>query len=97
MQVRQFYHKNQFIITDDDNINITFQSYNSKIAKLDKQKNILTIYTDYNYSQTTLKHFYKFIDDFVYQVNISDSKNKLESIKKLFNQTINGLKIIYQN
>lgn len=97
MQVKQFYHKNQFIITDDDENIINFQSYNSKIAKLDKQKNILTIYKDFNYSQTTLKHFYKFIDDFVYQININNSKNKLESIKKLFNQTIDGLKILYQN
>ena len=44
MQVEQFYNKNQFIIIDDENNIKYFQSYNSKIAKMDYTNNILTIY-----------------------------------------------------
>lgn len=98
MQVKQFYNKNQFLIEDDNN-NKFFQSYNSKIAKMDYTNNILTIYTNWDYSQTTLKHFYLFLSDYVYQIYklIENSKNKKSDFEKLLNTTQNNIQIIYQN
>ena len=62
MKVSQFYNKNQFIIVDDDKI--VFQSYQSTIAKI--EKGILTLYTDWDYSHTTRKHLYWFLDEYSY-------------------------------
>lgn len=59
MKVSQFHNKNQFIIVDDDKI--VFQSYQSTIAKI--EKGILTLYTDWDYSHTTRKHLYLFLDE----------------------------------
>lgn len=59
MKVSQFYNKNQFIIVDDDKI--VFQSYQSTIAKI--EKGILTLYPDWDYSHTTRKHLYLFLDE----------------------------------
>lgn len=99
MQVEQFYNKNQFIIIDDENNIKCFQSYNSKIAKMDYTNNILTVYKNWDYSKTTLKHFYLFLNDCVYQVFklIENSKNKKMDFEKLLNTTQNNIKIIYQN
>jgi len=65
MKVRQFYNKNQFVITDYDGTNNTYylQSYDSIVAKIDK-KGLLTFGTDWNYSKTTLKHLYLFLHDY---------------------------------
>ena len=91
MKVQNFYNKNQFIITGGDAI-VTFQSYNSIIAKIDK-KGTLILGNDWNYSKTTLKHLYLFINDyftllgdfaqklFGYEFHIS--KNKKAYIQKL--------------
>lgn len=99
MQVKQFYNKNQFLIEDDENNIKYFQSYDSKIAKMDYKNYILTIYEKWNYSQTTIKHFYLFLNDYVYNVFklIEYSKNKKSDFEKLLNTTQNGLKIVYQN
>ena len=58
MRVQNFEHKNQFIITDRDNI--FFQSYKSLIAKIDRDKKV-TLYHDWDYSHTTLRHLYRFL------------------------------------
>lgn len=65
--VKQFYNKNQFIITTDDAI--TFQSYNSTIASIRKKDGKLTLFTDYDYSNTTRKHLYLFLDDYIYDLS----------------------------
>lgn len=94
MQVKQYKVKNQFIITNDGTI--TFQSYASTIATIDNTKNTITIYKDFNYSKTTLKYFYQFIDEYA-NIKLDDTKNKQKQIEKLFNTTCNGFKIVYQN
>lgn len=61
LKVKNFYHLNQFIIEKGDEI--YFQSYDSLIAKYDW--NTLILGCDYDYSITTLKHLYLFINDHV--------------------------------
>lgn len=91
MKVQNFYNKNQFIIFGGD-AKVTFQSYNSVIAKIDKN-GTLWLGNDWNYSKTTLKHLYLFINDcfsslgdftqklFGYEFN--NSKNKKAYIQNL--------------
>lgn len=91
MKVQNFYNKNQFIISGGDAV-VTFQSYNSVIAKIDK-KGTLILGNDWNYSKTTLKHLYLFINDYFYALGdcaqklfgdeFNSSKNKKAYIQKL--------------
>ena len=62
MKVEQFYNKNQFII-ESDNL-IEFQSYKSLVASINKKTGILTLGIDWDYSNTTMRHLYLFIDDY---------------------------------
>ena len=61
MNVENFEHKNQFIIRDRGSI--FFQSYNSLIAKIDK-KGKVTLYKDWDYSNTTMRHLYMFLKEY---------------------------------
>lgn len=45
---------NQFVI--DNGAILTFQSYSSQIADVDYNNKVVTIYPDYNYSNTTNKY-----------------------------------------
>lgn len=91
MKVQNFYNKNQFIITGGDAI-VTFQSYNSVIAKIDK-KGTLILGNNWNYSKTTLKHLYLFINDYfsilgditqkLFGYEFNKSNNKKAYIQKL--------------
>lgn len=90
MKVEQFYNKNQFVIFGGDAI-ITFQSYNSIIANIDKN-GTLNLGNDWDYSKTTLKHLYLFLEDYKYMTqdytkklidNILNAKNKKQYIQKL--------------
>lgn len=90
MKVTNFYNKNQFIIKNGDEI--FFQSYESMIAKIDKE-GVLYLGDDWDYSKTTLKHLYLFINDYKYNMNekyrklfnydFLSSKNKKQFIQKL--------------
>ena len=95
-KVEQFYNKNQFLIKGANGI--TFQSYESTIANISKQGK-LTLFSDWNYSHTTLKHLYLFLND--YKNNIENSiysqifskgfeykKNKKQFIQNLINKKI---------
>lgn len=62
MKVEQFYNKNQFLIRGEGKI--VFQSYNSIIAEIDKDGN-LKLGKDWDYSNTTAKHLYLFLNDYV--------------------------------
>lgn len=67
MKIRQFYHNNQFVATDDYG-NIYLQSYDSIVARIANDCT-LTLGTDWNYSNTTLRHLYRFIDDYSASIN----------------------------
>lgn len=73
--------RNQYIIDERDYI--TFQSYNSIIAFVDLKNRKLTIGERWDYSQTTLKYLYKFIDEHIYILG------KDEETKKQFNDLFN--------
>ena len=91
MKVQNFYNKNQFIIFGGDAI-VTFQSYNSIIAKIDKN-GTFWLGNDWNYSKTTLKHLYLFINDYfnllgdftqkLFGYEFNNSKNKKAFLQKL--------------
>jgi len=55
---------NQFVITDNINNTVTFQSYKSTIAIYSKEDRTLTLYDSWNCSTTTLKYFKQFINDY---------------------------------
>lgn len=76
-KVEQFYNKNQFIIRGENGV--TFQSYKSTIANIDSNGN-LTLFSDWDYSKTTLKHLYLFLSDYIYRLKASDNYKKLKDI-----------------
>ena len=62
MYIRQFYNKNQFIMNDEKKI--VFQSYDSIIAVIDKKSGEIVFGNDWDYSKTTRKHLYLFLNDY---------------------------------
>lgn len=97
MKIENFYHLNQFILIDWSTT--YFQSYNSMIAKyeiIDWNK-VLTLGKDWDYSNTTLKHFYLFLKDIVWYYGVVLNKKvinkaikdwKLNLIKVLYNENL---------
>lgn len=92
MKVEQLENKNQFIILGDDG-EVVFQSYNSIIARI-KKNGTLEFSSDWDYSRTTLKHLYIFLDRYFYNIDefmqkelknilYGKCKNKRVSIQKL--------------
>ena len=65
-KVQQFYNKNQFII--DTEKEITFQSYDSTIATINKKTGVLTFGKDWDYSHTTRKHLYLFLQEYEWNI-----------------------------
>lgn len=96
MKVKQLENKNQFIILGD-NGEIEFQSYNSRIAKIDKN-GTLELSSLWDYSKTTLKHLYIFLDKYLYNLDnfiqndikniLLYSKNKKRDIQNLIDNEI---------
>ena len=94
MKVKNFYNKNQFIILGDKG-EIEFQSYNSRVARIDKS-GTLELSTRWDYSKTTLKHLYLFLKEYLYNLDsfIQDdikkillySKNKKKDIQRLIDE-----------
>lgn len=56
MKVIQFYNKNHLII--DNKTNVWLQSYNNMIANYDYVNKKMVIGKNWDYSKTTLKHFF---------------------------------------
>lgn len=99
MKVKQFYNKNQFIIEGENKT--VFQSYYSIIAEIDENGN-LKLGRDWDYSNTTLKHLYLFLNDYFCELNenikellryLNRETNKRKYIQKL----IDTKKIEYDN
>lgn len=91
MKIKQLENKNQFVIFGD-NKEIEFQSYDSLIARIEKN-GTLELSIRWDYSKTTLKHFYIFLDEYLYNIDeyirkelkyiLYFSKNKRKDIQKL--------------
>ena len=87
-KVKNFYNKNQFII--ENKKEIVFQSYDSIIAIIDQETGALVLFNDWDYSQTTLRHFYLFLQDYLNYLSpkyrdivldILQSKNKKNKVE----------------
>lgn len=91
--------KNQNVVIDKGVV--IFFSYGTKIAQISNEKNDnLTLTTYWNYSQTTLKYLYVFLNQYknnlsnnIYTkvLNALDSNNKKASLQKLINNKIINL------
>lgn len=98
MKVRQLENKNQFIM--EDNKEIIFQSYESTIAIYNKDKKSVVFGKDWDYSNTTRKHLYIFIDQ---ELPENESTNDLKKTKytnnrkKAIQKLINDKKLIVKN
>lgn len=101
MYIRQFYNKNQFIMNDEKKI--VFQSYNSIIAEIDKKTGKIVFGKDWDFSNTTRKHLYLFLNDYknelcyfqyskIFFGGFNDSKNKRQFIQNLIDQKIIKIK-----
>jgi hypothetical protein len=86
MKVENFYNKNQFVIYGDGSI--TFQSYDSTIAIIKNNK--ITLGLHWDYSNTTLKHLYLFLNDYYYSLyqKIMNSNNKRKAIQKMIDNNL---------
>lgn len=73
------WHVNQFDLTID-NVSF-FYSYQSLIAELDKKNKTLKIYSSWDYSKTTRKHFYSRCYD-NWLTELVDKKSVLNAIDK---------------
>lgn len=69
---------NQFVIVD--NGKYTFQSYNSIICVYDEVTGNLTIYKDWDYSKTTLKHFYSFLRNYT-PYNVHSKQDLMQAVR----------------
>ena len=88
--------KNQNVICE--NGAYIFFSYGSEIAKITNQKNNNLKFTNlWNYSKTTLKYLYIFLEQYKNEIsnnvytkilNALNSKNKKASFEKLINEKI---------
>lgn len=83
-KVEQLGNKNQFVITTNEGV--FFQSYSSLCAKVTSEG--LTLGYCWDYSHTTLKHLYIFLDRYCYKVyrEIEGSKNKKATLQKMINE-----------
>ncbi len=89
---------NQFLINDYMNGILVFQSYNTTIYEYDYNNNKLTITSAWDYSKTTSKYFYQFINNQVYGIldmdgvalwqGLQNAKNKKAYILKLIDKGI---------
>lgn len=81
LKVTQLQNKNQFIIRTNEAV--YFQSYNSLCAKVTNEEVIFGI--DWDYSKTTLKHLYIFLNYCCYRIysKIENSKNKKRELQKM--------------
>lgn len=89
MKVYQLENLNQFVIKHGGYT--YFQSYNSLIAvyHYDYEKGIyeLTLGGNWDYSMTTLKHLYLFLQEYTC-INIDSQKNKRQAIQNLIDKGV---------
>lgn len=99
MKVTNLYHVNQYVIQGDNTI--TFQSYDSECARIDKNGDLI-LGIDWDYSNTTLRHLYMFLSDYLYKMNSENRqyfKYDFETCtnKRLYIQKLIDKKLIKYN
>ena len=85
MKVEQFYNKNQFHLYGAG-INI-LQSYDSTVVSINNNGTI-TLGRDWDYSTTTSKHVYLFLEEYA-DINFYGISNKRAYINKLIKDGTN--------
>lgn len=80
--------RNAYIIDNFETEEVILQSYNSKVAVYDKECDILTLGRHWDYSVTTLKHVYRFLEEYIPTVmdKLATSRTKKRSIETLIAQ-----------
>jgi len=78
MLVKKYYHNNQYIISNEGTV--YFQSYKSLIASVSRNK--VTLYKDWDYSRTTLRHLYLFLKEYSSIDNKFLNKKGIEKLIK---------------
>lgn len=89
LKVYQLRHANQFII--HANGCVCFQSYDSLIAIYDYETQTLLLGRDFDYSITTLRHLYMFINDYCsYEIAsiINNANNSKQALLKAIKQGV---------
>lgn len=71
--------RNQFVVKL--NGNTFFQSYNTIIAKIDKNRNV-TVAEDWNHSKTTRKHLYIWLRDIARMTYIASGDDFIKAVKR---------------
>lgn len=89
MKVEQFLNRNQFHLYDDTKD--IFQSYNSQICIIRKDSCEVILGRDWDYSTTTSKHLYAFLDIYLYDY-LEDMNG--DNIKNTLRHTNNRRKYI---
>lgn len=86
MLVSQFHNKNQFLLDLGDKI--VLQSYESVVCIWDYAEHKLTLGYDWDYSNTTRKHVYMFIDEYCNNEvrEVLFTNNKRKAVLKAINQ-----------
>lgn len=77
--------RNAYIIHNFETDEIFLQSYNSTVAVLDRESGIVTLGRHWDYSVTTLKHVYNFLEQYAPSIsyNLCNSRTKKRSIERL--------------
>ena len=79
--------KNQFIITDGNNE--TFQSYDSVICEVNRDNRIVTLYPKWDYSNTTSRYLYQFLNE-----RFGVKLNKKQVLKLIDSGNIGSFKLV---
>lgn len=93
VHIYQLDHVNQFIIDSDDFR--LFQSYKSLVAIYDKKQHLLLLGRDWDYSNTTLKHLYLFINDYCCLPEIDDILYNASNKKAAMYKAIKNGLVLY--
>ena len=99
IKVTQVKGQNHFVLENDDFIKL--QSYQSIVAVCDKKNESLIFGEDWNYSRTTLKYLYLFINDVVWLDLNANLREKLteafrsSNTKKALQKLIDNKIIMY--
>lgn len=83
LKVEQFHNKNQFLI--DLGGAYALQSYDSLVAIYDSIDRVLYLGENWDYSQTTRKHIYMFIEEFYPSLwsFLKEKNNKRKALQKV--------------
>ena len=85
MKVEQLIHANQFHLYGEGKD--ILQSYNSKVVEIDHRKNTITLGYDWDYSTTTSKHVYEFLEEYA-NIKFYGVSNKRKYVNDLIKKGI---------